>query len=126
MTTIKSGASVFLVDDIIASANYYRDKLGFRYDQFWGEPPDFCMAWRDEQCIMLSKVKDISLIRPVSSVRDVIWDAYFWIDDCDAMYEELNERGAQFHYEPTLKPYGVKEFAVTDLDNYRIAFGEEM
>jgi hypothetical protein len=47
-------APYFIVDDLVASANYYRDKLGFRYDRFWGEPPCFCMVWRNGVIIMLS------------------------------------------------------------------------
>jgi len=39
-----SVAPYFIVDDVVATANYYRDKLGFQYDRFWGEPPEFCMA----------------------------------------------------------------------------------
>ena len=36
-----------LVADVEAAANYYRDTLGFRYERFWGEPPAFCILWRD-------------------------------------------------------------------------------
>src|SRR5213593_4651308 len=35
-----------VVDDVVKSANFYRDKLGFHYDRFWGEPPCFCMVSR--------------------------------------------------------------------------------
>ena len=44
---ILSGAPVLLVKDVVASANYFRDKLGFSYDKIWGDPPDFCMVARD-------------------------------------------------------------------------------
>jgi hypothetical protein len=27
------------VDDVVATANLYRDKLGFTYERFWGDPP---------------------------------------------------------------------------------------
>ena len=43
---IKDGAPVLLVADVEAAANYYRDQLGFRYDQLWGDPPGFCILWR--------------------------------------------------------------------------------
>ena len=32
-------APYFIVDDVVTTANYYRDKLGFHYERFWGEPP---------------------------------------------------------------------------------------
>ena len=30
-------AHVLLVKGVVAAANYYRDKVGFRYKQFWGD-----------------------------------------------------------------------------------------
>ncbi len=123
---ILSGASVFLVADLQRSADYYRDALGFRYDRFWGEPPCFCMVWRNQQCIMLSQVENSSRIRPVSSVNPSVWDAYFWVRDVEAFFTELRDRGARFKYEPLVKPYGVKEFAIVDPDEYVIAFGQEL
>ena len=93
---IISGASVFLVADIVTTADYYRDKLGFRYDRFWGAPPDFCVVWRDEQCIMLNQVNDQTLIRPVSTIRDIVWNAYFWVTDYNAMHAELKSATQHF------------------------------
>ena len=124
--TIISGASVFLVTDVVKSAAYYRDALGFRYDRFWGDPPDFCMLWRDNQCFMLAQVKDAGLIRPVSEAVTAVWDAYLWVEGVDEIYAEVKGRGARIKYEPVEKPYGVKEFAVLDPDGHQIAFGEEL
>ena len=125
MAKIRSSASVFLVRDVVAAAEYYRDALGFRFTRYWGDPPDFCMVWRGEFCIMLARAADASLIRPVSTVHAPVWDAYFWVDDADGMFAELRDRGARVDYEPTEKPYGVREFAVFDLDGYQIGFGQE-
>jgi len=124
--TIRSGASVFLVADVEQAAAHYRDALGFRFDRFWGEPPDFCMVWRNEQCFMLTQVSEPELIRPVSTVAPSVWDAYLWVDDAEAFFAELKQRGAKVMYPPTLKPYGVKEFVVMDLDGHQLAFGEEL
>ena len=35
-------APYFIVDDVVETANFYRDKLGFSYERFWGDPPRFC------------------------------------------------------------------------------------
>ena len=48
-------APYFMVDDVVATANFYRDKLGFDYERFWGEPASFCMVYRDGVIIMLRK-----------------------------------------------------------------------
>ena len=124
-TKILSGATVLLVRDVMAAANYYRDQLGFRYSRFWGEPPAFCMAWRNAQCIMLSQTDDHGLIRSLSDVAS-IWDAYLWVDDLDRLYAEFQQRGATIDTEPFVTDYGVKELTIRDLDGYQLAFGEEL
>ena len=64
-------APYLIVDDVVATANYYRDKLGFRYERFWGEPPCFCMVCRGGVIIMLSQLPKTGLMRPLSpSGRD--------------------------------------------------------
>ena len=49
-------APYFIVDDVVATANFYRDKLGFHYERFWGDPPAFCMVKRGGIVIMLKQV----------------------------------------------------------------------
>ena len=119
-------ASVFLVADVVRAAEYYRDKLGFRFDHYWGDPPDFCMVWRDCHCVMLSQPEDPAQVRPVSTVKPSVFDAYFWVADVDALFEEFRSRGALIDYEPSLQVYGVREFGVRDPDGHLIAFGKEV
>lgn len=120
-------APFFLVRDVVAAAEYYRDALGFSVPRFWGEPPCFCMPHRDGLIIMLSQTQDASIIRPNSkAVRDESWDAYVWVKDADALYAEVKPRGAIIAYEPLLKEgYGNREFGVRDLDGYLLAFGSD-
>ena len=47
-----------LVADVVAAAGYYRDRLGFAFERFWGEPPCFCMPHRDGHIVMLSQVEE--------------------------------------------------------------------
>jgi len=55
-----------------------------------------------------------------------VWDAYLWVNDAAGFHEELERRGARIKYQPVVRSYGVKEFAVLDPDGYQIAFGEEL
>ena len=122
---IIGSAPILLVADVVKSADYYRDKLGFTYDRFWGEPPCFCMPRRDGHIVMLSQVEDPKHIVPHYKVVPKMWNVYFWVDDVEAIYAELKERGATIDYELGVKEYGVKEFGVQDLDGYDIAFGQD-
>ncbi len=124
MSKIISSAPVLLVRNLIESANYYRDKLGFKYDRFWGEPPDFCMVRRDENTIMLSQVHTDAEITPHWKIVKGMWNIYFWVDDVESIYNEFKQSGAIIDYGLGLKPYGVNEFGVQDPDGHDIAFGQ--
>ena len=118
-------APYFLVRDVVAAAEYYRDALGFSVRRYFGDPPAFCMPQRDGVVVMLSRTADPSIIRPNARARgDDSWDAYVWVADADALFAEVSGRGARIAYAPcTQEEYGNREFAVTDLDGYCIAFG---
>src|SRR5688572_26140159 len=57
-------APYFLVADVVAAANDYRDRLGFAYERFWGEPPAFCMVYRRGVVIMLKQAETAGASRP--------------------------------------------------------------
>jgi predicted enzyme related to lactoylglutathione lyase len=118
-------AAILLVKDVVASANYYRDKVGFRYDQVWGEPPCFCILRRDGYHLMLRQVDDAKFIVPHYTAVENMWNVYFWVDDVEVLYREVKQRGAIIDYELCNQPYGCREFGIQDLDGYDIAFGQE-
>src|SRR5687768_14501319 len=124
MAKIAACAPVLLVRDVVAAADYFRDKLGFAYDRLWGDPPDFCMVMRDGHVVMLSQAPPGAKLVPHWQVVGQMWDVYFWVDDVDAVYDELRGRGATIDYKLGFKPYGVEEFGVQDLDDHDIAFGQ--
>lgn len=125
-TKIVSSAPILLVKDVVASANYYRDKIGFTYDRFWGEPPCFCILNRDGFHLMLSQVEDSKYIVPHYKAVEKMWNVYFWVNDANRLYEELKERGANIDYDLCDQPYGCREFGIQDLDGYDIAFGQDI
>jgi catechol 2,3-dioxygenase-like lactoylglutathione lyase family enzyme len=124
MAQLQAVAPVLLVRDVVAAADYFRDRLGFAYDRFWGAPLDFCMVERDGLTVMLSQAPATAEIRPHWRVVEQMWDAYFWVEDAEALYAEHQRRGARIEYGLSLKPYGVREFGVQDLDEHDIAFGQ--
>jgi hypothetical protein len=119
-------APVLLVVDVVKAANYYRDQLGFSYDRFWGEPPDFCMVKRDGFIVMLAQVHPGTPLKPHWKIVSNMWNAYFWCDDVEALHNEFVKRGAKIDYGLGIKPYGIKEFGIQDLDGHDIAFGQRI
>ena len=121
-------APYFIVDDVVATANYYRDRLGFKYERFWGEPPGFCMVYRKGVIIMLSQFGQPGLARPNSRVdpERSAWDAYVWVDDADALIAEFKARGVTIARDICEQPYGNRDFDVEDCNGYRLCFGHSL
>src|SRR5262245_38047632 len=88
-------APYFIVNDVVATANYYRDKLGFRYERFWNEPPSFCMVKRNGIVIMLAQLERPEVVRPnrIVDPQKSAWDAYIWVDNADALCSEFRSNG---------------------------------
>ena len=121
-------APYFIVDDVVTSANYYRDKLGFRYERFWGEPPCFCMVQRNGVVIMLSQFEKKGVMRPNHAVDPErgAWDAYIWIDNTDALHAEFKSKGVNIARGICDQPYGCRDFEVDDCNGYRLCFGQNL
>lgn len=121
-------APLFLVDDVVATANYYRDRLGFRYERFWGDPPAFCMVTRAGVVIMLNQFERTSPMRPnrQADPQGECWDAYVWVDDADALHAEFVTKGATITRGLCDQPYGCRDFDVEDCNGYRLCFGRSI
>jgi len=86
MPRITGVAPFFLVADVTRAAEYYRDRLGFKIIGYFSEnPPVFAMVSRDDRIVMLSLVKTSRGGSNRGHKSEAI-DAYFWIDDVDALY----------------------------------------
>ena len=117
-------APILLVRDIHATAAYFRDALGFRLGELYGDPPGFVIAARDQMHIMLKQAADPGDVVPMTNRSPGLWDAYFWTDDVDALHREVTEAGAVIDYGPCDQPYGCREFGVRDPDGHDIGFGQ--
>ena len=123
MPQLERHAPYFPVKDVAKSAADYERHFGFTIEYSVGTPPEFAIVTRDGLAIMLRRVADASLIRP-SEAQGGAWDAFFWVSEVDTLFQELRRRGATIVYEPTMMPYGVREFAVRDSDGHVLGFGK--
>ncbi|HET7656968.1 MAG TPA: hypothetical protein VFK37_01650 [Bacillales bacterium] len=68
-------------------------------------------------------------IAPNSKNGKLVWDAYTYVDDFEALdklYEELKRNGAAFAVKPEISEFdrgSWKEFSIQDPDGYVIGFG---
>lgn len=120
-------APVLVVRDIVASVDFWRDKVGFETDEIYGDPPNFAMPTRDDVTIMLAEApKGSEPPLPNWRVLDKCNQMYIWVDDADALYKEVRKRGAKIDFTIYTTPWGTREFGIQDLDDYDIAFGQRL
>ena len=132
-TTISFVAAVpqFTVPDLVRTAEYYRDVLGFQIAGYWdGErvslvpetPPVFAIVWRDQVQVFFNRADQPDVrTRPAEGAPD----AYLRVIGIDALAEELRTRGADILDGPEDRVYGQRELVVTDCNGLILCFGED-
>ena len=116
---IQSHATVLHVDDVARALDYYRDKLGFDARAWEVNPTHYGYASRDNCHLHFAHFDGI----PPNPNGD-LFDVYIYVDDVDALHEELVGRGANIEQGPTEQPYGLREIRVRDPHGYVLAFGK--
>ena len=121
-------APYFIVDDVVTTANYYRDKLGFGYERFWSDPPSFCIVRRNGVHIMLAQLDRPGMKRPNHLVdpEGGAWDAYIGVDDADQLIAEFKSKGVKIARDICDQQYGCRDFDIEDCNGYRICFGHDI
>ena len=107
------GAAVLHVPDVRAAAAFYRDVLGFAWD--FGDDR-YAVVWRDNSAI--------HFVRDEGTPRGV--HLFHWVRDVDAYHQEILGRGAVVDAAPADQPYGIREFAVKDLNGVSVVFGQDI
>jgi catechol 2,3-dioxygenase-like lactoylglutathione lyase family enzyme len=119
----KSAVPQFTVRDVVKTAEYYRDVLGFQIAGYWADPPVFAIVWRDQVQVFFS-LADQSDVR--TGRAKYAYDAYFRITGVDALAAELRSRGAEIIDGPDDRVYGQRELVIRDCNGLILTFGEEV
>ena len=125
-TKLLRAAPYFPVTDVERSMNFYDKVLGFRCEYSAGVPLQFAICSRDGLAIMLRRVEATAVIVP-NEKQGGTWDAFFWVNDADALHSELSSKGADIAYGPLIQEsYRMREFAVRDTDGHVLGFGQAL
>ena len=112
----------FVVPDVVAAAEYYRDVLGFRILGYFLDPPVFAMVARDTAEVHFGKSDNGAVPSPNVARRKLGLDAYIWVNELDPLHEELKARGAKILEPPTQRVYQCYEMVVEDNFGFRLCF----
>ena len=117
------------VRNVRQAAEYYRDVLGFNLDPVEGvfqpsadEPGGvYAIVTRSGAWIHFQiRRGDVPERKRQAFERD----AYFYVDDLDALHSDLQRRGALIRQGPLMAPYGIREVVVEDLNGCLLTFGQ--
>ncbi len=123
MVTFKSVAPSFVVADAVATAEYYRDVLGFEILGYFGEPTVFAMVARGGVEFHFGKA-DAEPQRTNLELRAISSDAYIWVDDVEALFKELTASGADIIAGPIRQIYDCVELEVRDCNGFKLVFSQ--
>lgn len=117
----KSIAPAFVVSDVVATAEYYRDVLGFEILGYFADPPVFAMVGRGGVEIHFGKA-DGEPQRSNLELRKISSDAYIWVSDVYALFDELTAAGADIIEGPIKRIYNCVELEVRDCNGLKLVF----
>lgn len=121
--TFRSIAPSFVVSDVVTTAEYYRDVLGFKILGYFGDPPVFAMVARDGVEIHFGKA-DGEPQQSNLKLRAISSDAYIWVSDIYALHEELKAAGADILEGPVKRIYDCIEIEVRDCNGFKLVFSQ--
>lgn len=118
-------APTFVVKDVVKTAEYYRDALGFKILGYFAEPPVYAMVARDSVEIHFGKADDGSETQVNASVRKGLGnDVYVFVSDINALFEEFKRGGVNITEGPVQRIYGCTEITIRDCNGFQLVFGE--
>lgn len=120
---LRAIAPQFVVPDVVRTAEWYRDNLGFEILGYFLDPPVYSMVRRDSAEIHFGKGDTDATINN-ESIRCGSMEAYVSVADVQALYDELTAKGVEVPYPPTKRIYNCTEIEITDCDGHKLVFGE--
>lgn len=111
-----ASATLFVVHDVLKSVAYYRDVLGFEVDFTYGEPVFYGGVVRDDVIIHFQAAHRTSRSTGQGA-------ANIFVTEVDALYADMQARGAAIVQPPGDRPYGMRDFDLDDPDGNRLTFG---
>jgi predicted enzyme related to lactoylglutathione lyase len=111
-------APQFVVRDVINTAEYYRDVLGFSILSYFNNPPVYAMVARDNLEVHFGK-SDGDTVQTNETIRKATPDFVIWVPEIELFFEEAKSNGAYIVQEIVQRSYG-REFIIRDCDGHQI------
>lgn len=124
-STIHELVPLLFVEDVVHSADFYCNRLGFEMKLKW--EPEGTLAWcrleRGNIALML-QLACPDEDGPADERRKGV-SFFFLCDDAHAMYEELSSQGLSLE-PPKVAFYGMNQLFLQDPDGYELCFQNQV
>jgi uncharacterized glyoxalase superfamily protein PhnB len=104
---------ILRVRDLAESVAYYVRVLGFTHD------------WTHGTVASIHRDRASAMLCEGDQGQPGTW-LWIGVNDVDALYAELQQRGARLRHPPTNYPWGSRECQVSDLDGHVLRFGADV
>jgi catechol 2,3-dioxygenase-like lactoylglutathione lyase family enzyme len=119
--TLLAAEPQLFVADIVASCDFYTQKLGFKVAFTYGEPPFYGQVVRDGASLNLRHL-DRPELNAMLQAREDLLSASITVDDIKPLFLEFQASGAAFAQTLKTEPWGARTFIVRDPDGNLILF----
>lgn len=112
------------VADIGAACDFYVNRLGFRVEFSYGEPPYYGLVKRDNARLALRLVCEPVFVGDIRE-REQLLSASITLCTADAihrLFAEYQAAGVSFQQPLQTQPWGAQNFIVRDPDNNLVLF----
>ena len=115
---------IFPVPDILKTARFYTDRLGFRAVEYVEcEEPHICL-YRDKTEIILLKA-NTDRVFTNRELYGYGYDAYLYTSEMEELEKQLLKNEVKIARPLSMTDYKNREFVIEDIDGRWIAFGRK-
>jgi uncharacterized glyoxalase superfamily protein PhnB len=118
---LKKVTPILFVKDVITSATFFQQMLGFEIDFLHGLPPFYGAVSRDGITLHLRFVHQPLFAQMAAQEKSLIL-ASIEVSNAHTLFEEFKTRGVKFTQTLTKQAWGGTDFHVRDLDGNVISF----
>jgi len=104
------------VSDVLAAAEFYTKKLGFKLAFTWGDPPSMAGV----------NLGNVQIFLEQGPPNPAGCSVYFVVSNADDLYEFQRSNGVEVVQEPGDREYGLRDYRVRDLHGYLLGFGQHL
>jgi catechol 2,3-dioxygenase-like lactoylglutathione lyase family enzyme len=119
---LKTALPMVFVSNVQASAEYFRDKLGFKVDFLHGNPAFYGSVSRDGARLHLRFVHEPVITPAVREREGGLLSALLEVDNIKSLFGEYKAAGVNFAHPLRKEPWGASTFIILDPDGNGICF----